>query len=81
MPHFTCQNCLTGEHITLSLEANNPHTPDTTMLCRSSGEQLGYFKAEITGDKVRTRLDEGYRPGDAARVVRSISLFGFMVRQ
>ncbi|MBT4691912.1 MAG: hypothetical protein HOB73_01035 [Planctomycetaceae bacterium] len=31
------------------------------MLCPSNGEQLGYFKALVTGDKVRTRLSQNYR--------------------
>lgn len=54
------QNCQAGEHITLSLEANNPHSPDATMLCRSNGEQLGYFKSKI-GERVRKALGSGSR--------------------
>jgi|TARA_B110000438_G_C15502887_1_gene516481 hypothetical protein len=54
------QNCQSGEHITMYLEANNPHTPNAKMLCRSNGEQLGYFPSE-TGSSVQTGLDEGYK--------------------
>jgi len=70
------QSCVCGEQVQLIREPNNPHDSSAILICRLSGQELGYMPHEVSfdlalaidaGQKVRAEVDWINQPDEEQR--------------